>query len=96
MIRRKHVRGTDRVKVTFVLPAGAPTASVVGDFNDWDPRSHQLKRRSNQTFSVSVELPCGACYTFRYLAEGGHWFNDDEADAQAPNEFGGVNSILIV
>ncbi|MBN1261269.1 MAG: isoamylase early set domain-containing protein [Anaerolineae bacterium] len=95
MIRRDNVKGSDKLKVTFILGEDSPAASVVGDFNNWDPLVNPMKRRSNQKFSTSVILEPGKRYVFRYLAEGGGWFNDEDADAQEPNEFGGHNSVLL-
>jgi 1,4-alpha-glucan branching enzyme len=70
------------VRVTFVLPADEPAGavSVVGDFNDWNPFAHPLRRRANGTRTAVVRLLCGSSSHFRYLAEGGLWF-DDEAGA---------------
>jgi 1,4-alpha-glucan branching enzyme len=75
------------VRVTFVLPTSEPAGavSVVGDFNDWDPHAHPLRKRSNGVRSAVVTIPAGATLHFRYLAEGGIWFDDDSAaerDAQ--------------
>jgi 1,4-alpha-glucan branching enzyme len=75
------------VRVTFVLPTSEPAGavSVVGDFNDWDPHAHPLRKRSNGVRSAVVTIPAGATLHFRYLAEGGVWFDDDSAaerDAQ--------------
>ncbi len=66
--------------VTFVLPETDPAGrvSVVGDFNDWTPGVHTLVRRSNGTRSVKVALPEGGAFRFRYLAEGGEWFDDPQ------------------
>jgi 1,4-alpha-glucan branching enzyme len=67
------------VRVTFALPADEPDAavSVVGNFNDWNPFAHPLRRRANRTRSVAVTVPVGSTLHFRYLAEGGLWFDDD-------------------
>jgi 1,4-alpha-glucan branching enzyme len=72
----------DLVKVTFVLPVDQPAGavSVVGDFNDWDPFAHPLRKRTNGTRSATVKVPAGAQLHFRYLAEGGMWFDDDAAE----------------
>lgn len=96
MIRRRPVRGEERVKVTFVLPPNQPHGhcSVVGDFNEWDPLAHPLKRRSNRSFSTNVVLPTGRRYRFRYLGEDGTWFDDEDADAYEPGPGGGTNSVL--
>ena len=81
MIRRQKLK-TGATKLTFVLPLDeAPEAtSVIGDFNTWDPLCHPMKKRSNGTRSASVEVPEGEVLQFRYLAEGGLWFNDADSD----------------
>jgi hypothetical protein len=65
--------------VTFTLPAGQPAGpvSVVGDFNDWDPHAHPLRKRSNNTRSAVISVPAGSTLCFRYLGDGGMWFDDD-------------------
>jgi 1,4-alpha-glucan branching enzyme len=74
---KQEPRG-DVTHVTFVLPTEEPhgRVSVVGDFNDWTPGAHTLVRRSNGTRSVKVAVPAGGTFGFRYLAEGGLWFDD--------------------
>jgi 1,4-alpha-glucan branching enzyme len=67
------------VRITFSLPDARPAGmvSVVGDFNDWDPHAHPLRRRGNGVRSAVVTVPAGRTLRFRYLAEGGTWFDDD-------------------
>ncbi|WP_329389421.1 isoamylase early set domain-containing protein [Streptomyces sp. NBC_01351] len=74
----------DRTEVTFVLPAHTPPGpvSVVGDFNDWQPGAHTLKPRKDGKRAVTVELAGERTYSFRYLAAGDYWFNDDTAGDQ--------------
>ncbi len=81
MIKRQKSKG-GVTKVTFALPIeDAPAhTSVVGDFNNWDPLVTPMKKRSNGTRSASVEIGKGEVVSFRYLADGGHWFNDGETD----------------
>jgi 1,4-alpha-glucan branching enzyme len=71
------------VRVTFTLPADEPdgAVSVVGNFNDWDPYAHPLRLRSNRTRSAAVTVPAGSTLHFRYLAEGGVWFDDETISA---------------
>jgi 1,4-alpha-glucan branching enzyme len=68
------------VKITFALPVDEVPGrcSVVGDFNEWQPGRHELRRRANGTRSISVTIPTGTRIRFRYLAENDHWFNDPE------------------
>ncbi len=82
MIKLANLTGSDTVKITFALPleqADQPV-SVVGDFNGWDPLAHPLKKRSNGTRSVTVEAPANAEYRFKYLADGGGWFCEPDAE----------------
>lgn len=82
-------------KVTFVLPDELGPVSVVGDFNGWDPLVHPLKKRSNGTRSVAVDLP-GGTHAFRYLGGDGCFFDDPDADAVEPNGYGDTHSVLVV
>jgi 1,4-alpha-glucan branching enzyme len=77
----------DVVRVTFVLPAGDPpgAVSVVGDFNDWNPLAHPLRRRTNGTRSVVVRVPMHSTLHFRYLADGGMWFDDETVPVRDPH-----------
>ncbi|MFF4393055.1 isoamylase early set domain-containing protein [Streptomyces sp. NPDC001552] len=89
MLERKPRK--DRTEVTFVLPADTPPGpvSVVGDFNGWQPDTHTLTPRSDGNRAVTVTLPRGSEHSFRYLAAGDHWFNEESADAHD-----GVNSCV--
>lgn len=79
MIKKANLRNDGMVRVTFSLPAAEPAGavSVVGDFNNWDPSAHPLRLRANRTRSASVTVPMGSTLRFRYLAEGGLWFDDE-------------------
>jgi 1,4-alpha-glucan branching enzyme len=82
VIRRSRVVRSNEVKVTFALPQDNPAGpvSVVGDFNAWTPGTHVLAKRANGTRSVSVTAPAGSTLRFRYLGDGGRWFDDPDAD----------------
>jgi 1,4-alpha-glucan branching enzyme len=93
MLRRRNVRGSDQVKISFVLPEDHPHAEdayVAGTFNDWDARADRLIRRNNQTYSAVVTLDKGKRYAYRYVSGDGEWFNAGDAD-----EYEGENGILL-
>jgi 1,4-alpha-glucan branching enzyme len=79
-------------RVTFKLPSGRSngTVSVVGDWNGWEPGRHEMLARRDGSHSVSVVLTSGTTYRFRYLADGGRWFDDEYADGHD-----GQNSLLV-
>ena len=83
MVKTTKLRRDGKVRVTFTLPQSDPSGpvSVVGDFNDWDPFAHPLRRRAKGTRSASVTVAPGSTLRFRYLAEGGHWFDDETIPA---------------
>ncbi|MFE9629733.1 hypothetical protein [Streptomyces sp. NPDC006463] len=86
MLERKPRK--DRTEVTFVLPADRPPGpvSVVGDFNDRQPGTHTPRPRNDAKGAVTVGLPSERTHSFRYLAAGDYWFNDEAAgDQDGPN-----------
>jgi len=84
LIKKAKAARDGTVRVTFTLPADEPhgAVSVVGDFNDWNPFAHPLRRRANGIRSAAVTVPVGSMLRFRYLAEGGVWFDDETAPAR--------------
>lgn len=95
MIKRAPANG--QVKVTFALPVDEidQPVSVVGDFNQWDPYAHPLKKRSNGTRSASIQLAEGETVRFKYLTADGRWLTDPEADEVANDQYGTVDSQLV-
>lgn len=67
--------------------------SVVGDFNDWNPYATPLTPGPDGALEGTAVLRMGNRYAFRYLADGGQWFNDPES-RQEPNDMGSENSVL--
>ncbi len=81
MIKTAKPGRKGNVRVTFALPNDEPggAVSVVGDFNGWDPYAHPLQQRANGIRSATVTVKAGSTLHFRYLAEGGVWFDDEAA-----------------
>ena len=96
MLKRRKISGSSTVKVSFILPADDTRlpASVVGDFNEWNPETDPMVRRSNGTFSAVVPLIAGASYRFRYRSEDGTWFNEEAADGYESNVHGSTDCLI--
>jgi predicted flap endonuclease-1-like 5' DNA nuclease len=88
----REIERKGAVLVTFTLVADAPV-SVVGDFNGWDPHVHPLGQHADGKRAATVELFPGR-YAFRYLADGGRFFDDPEADYLESNGMGDSHGIL--
>jgi hypothetical protein len=84
------------VTVAFELPADvhASSASVVGDFNDWNPNDGVMQRGDDGSFTCTLAIPAGRTYQYRFLLDGDRWTNNWAAHAYAPNAFGGEDSVL--
>lgn len=99
MIHKRPSSRTGYVLVTFELPSDLwiESASVVGDFNNWNPLAHPLKQHNSgdAAWSVTLELPVGREYQFRYLTNSGDWLNEWHADKYVPNEHGSDNSVVV-
>jgi hypothetical protein len=83
-----------RPTISFVLDVD-DDVSVVGDFNGWDPHAHPLLRDGSGRRVVTVPIAPGS-YAFRYLAAGGRFFDDPEADSFADNGYGETHGVLDV
>ena len=84
------------MKVTFAIVDTGRSVSLIADFNAWDPLAHPLRKRTNGTRSVAVVLPAGTTARFRYLEDGGAFFDDPDGDRFEPNGFGGTHTVVCV
>jgi len=98
MLRKTYSKTGRLCRVTFDIPAevNAETAFLCGEFNEWDPAAHPMKRRKNGRHSTTVSLKTGRTYRFRYLLDGRRWENDWAADGYALNSFGAEDSLIKV
>ena len=94
-IKKQVIKTKPVVKVTFSVEAKeANVASVIGDFNNWNPAEGELSKLKNGTFKATFDLPKDATYEFKYVIDG-NFVNETEADSYVYNEFAGAeNSVL--
>jgi len=81
------------VLVTFMIDDERPV-SVVGDFNGWDPYRDPFVEELDGRRYVTVSVPADTVTSFRYLADGGEFFDDPSADRIEPNGLGQTHGIL--
>ena len=95
MIKRAGI-GDGQVEVTFEVDAAvqAERANLCGEFNEWSQSTDEMERKADGGFTLTKRLPGGRSYRFRYLLDGERWENDWAADAYAPNEYGGDDSVV--
>ena len=97
-MQKSYTKTGRSCRVTFELPSQveAKNVALCGEFNQWDPNKHSLKRRRDGSFSLTVSLKPGSEYRFRYLLDGRKWENDWAADKYVPNVFGKEDSVVVV
>jgi 1,4-alpha-glucan branching enzyme len=98
---KKYLKTRPVSKVTFKVPreiaAGASKASLVGEFNDWDPQATRMRKLKTGEFKVTVDLEVGREYQFRYLLDDRTWQNDESADRYVPAGIPDAeNSVIVV
>ena len=96
-IKKQFVKTKPICKVTFSIDAKEATAaSVIGDFNGWNPKDGALSKLKNGTFKATFNLPKDASYEFKYLVDG-VYLNEPEADTFIFNDFANAeNSVVAV
>jgi 1,4-alpha-glucan branching enzyme len=96
-VKKQFVKTKPVCKVTFSVEAKeAITASVVGDFNNWNQQEGALSKLKNGSFKGAFDIPKEASYEFKYLIDGAY-VNEIESDSFKWNEFAGSeNGVLDV
>ena len=70
----------------------AVTVELICEANGWRPV--EMKRNKNGAFRTKMRFPKEGEFQFLYRVNEQGWLNDDTADEQRANGFGGTNSVL--
>ena len=96
MIQKTHYKTKDYAKVKFTIsPEGAKKVELFGLNNEWK-KPLALTKKKDGSFSVEVNLPKNSQHEFKYLIDKKEWWNDETADSEHPNAFGGTNSVISI
>lgn len=92
----KNVESNQKItrrKTTFSFEsADAKEIILLGDFNNWNPKTHPMKMVGNGVWNMSLNLLPGK-YEYKFLVDG-QWKTDPKNEQMCPNCFGTYNSIL--
>jgi len=98
-LQKRFLKSKPVSKVTFRLPSsvlnGASQVALVGDFNNWDEKLTPMALLKSGDFKVTLDLPIGQNYEFRYLIDETIWENDWDADHYVPSGFPGVDNSVV-
>jgi len=82
-------------RVTFKVRApAAEEVIVVGDFNNWNPHEHPMKKDDEGFWKVTVLLAPGS-YEYKLLIDG-RWWENIMGVKSIQNPFGTLNKLLFV
>lgn len=83
-----------RKRVNFSIKADPDNkVYVAGSFNNWDAGKHKLNY-ADGTYSVSILLPPGR-HEYKFVIND-VWCIDPECAEWTPNDFGSLNSVVVV
>lgn len=96
LLRPAPATSSPAVRLAFYAPA-ASQVSVVGDFNDWDPRATPLRPSAHRdgVWVVELALTPGR-HEYAFLIDGSRWATDPAAARGPEDDFGAPNSVLVV
>ncbi len=95
MVKEKTRGKTGKRRTAFILEVqGANNIALMGDFNNWNEKTHPMKKENNELWKKTVFLNPGR-YEYRFLVDG-QWQNDPKNNQLCQNRFGTYNNFLIV
>ena len=96
MVQKTYYKTKDYCKVKFSFKVeNAETIEILGLNSDWE-NSVIMSRKKDGSFSADVNLPKDSKHEFKYRVNETDWLNETEADSEAPNVYGGSNSVIIL
>jgi len=90
------VQKTTTPVVFYFTGKEARSVALMGSFNRWNPKSHDLRRHPETgKWSLSVDLPPGK-HDYVFIVNGDKVYQDPAADLIVEDDFGQRNSVLFV
>lgn len=98
-LKKQFLKSKPECKVTFTLSkkaiGKAKNVMLVGEFNNWSETATPMKKAKDGSVSVSLNLPTGREYQYRYLLDGKNWENDWQADKYTPSGIPGIENSVV-
>ena len=84
-----------RKKIMFSFCSeNAREVSLLGDFNEWNPNSHPMKKTANGEWQKALMLKSGT-YEYKFKVDG-EWRMDDKNTLTCDNCFGTKNNFVLI
>lgn len=72
----------------------AQSVAVAGDFNDWSQIA--LQRNPSGLWLTEIAIPRAGRFEYKFIINGRRWIEDPSNGMKAPNNYGGLNSVLVI
>ena len=96
MVQKTYFKTKDYCKVKFTFAVeNAETIEILGLNSDWET-SIIMSKKKDGTFTCDVSLPKNTEHQFKYRINENEWVNEPAADKEVANEFGGINSVIVI
>jgi 5'-AMP-activated protein kinase regulatory beta subunit len=93
MTKIKPKQKIKRRRVTFSFESsGAKEVILMGEFNNWNTKTHPMKSNGNGMWKKSVVIPPGR-YEYKFLVDE-KWKEDPQNDRTCLNCFGTNNNVF--
>ncbi len=93
-LQRLQARQTLKPVNFICIAPEAKAVNITGDFNDWHPTSHPMKRSFDGSWHLPVSLGHGG-HHYQFIVDGKK-VNDPRAQGLARNEAGEKVSMILV
>jgi serine protease AprX len=74
----------------------AHSVTVAGDFNEWSHVATPLKRNESGLWFTEIVAPRTGRFEYKFIVNGQRWIEDPSNGMKAPNNYGGLNSVLVI
>ena len=74
----------------------ADSVSIAGDFNGWSQAATPLKRNESGLWFTEIVVPRAGRFEYKFIINGQRWIEDPSNGMKAPNNYGGLNSVLVI
>jgi serine protease AprX len=74
----------------------AHSVSVAGDFNGWSHFATPLKRNESGLWFTEIVVPRAGRFEYKFIVNSQRWIEDPSNGMKAPDNYGGLNSVLVI
>jgi 5'-AMP-activated protein kinase regulatory beta subunit len=92
-VKEKSIPKRRRIEFRIEMPE-ARQVILMGDFNQWNPKIHPMRRDPDGVWRKTVMIFPGQ-YEYRFWVDG-EWVNDPNNLKRCPNCFGSENNVIEV